>query len=63
MKNTNCRHCQLSCKTQGKTECYKYNDIANRPSQLPELIRNALNESNYKEVEKLQKELFTFNHG
>lgn len=63
MKNTNCRHCILKCKIQGKTECDKYNPIANRPSQLPELIRKALNEGNYKEVEKLQQELFSFKHG
>ena len=60
---SNCRHCQLSCKTQGKTNCDKYNAIANKPSQLPALIREALINSNYKEVERLQKELFYFNHG
>ena len=60
---SNCRHCQLKCKTQGKTDCNKYNSIADRPSQLPALIREALIKMNYKEVERLQKELFYFNHG
>ena len=60
---SNCRHCQLKCKTQGKIDCKKYNSIADRPSQLPALIREALTNRNYKEAEKLQKELFYFNHG
>ena len=60
---TNCKHCQLKCKTKGKTDCNKYNSIADRKSQLPALIREALIKRNYKEVEKLQKELFYFNHG
>ena len=42
---------------------YKYNSIADRPGQLPVLIREALINRNYKEVERLQKELFYFNHG
>lgn len=25
---SNCRHCQLKCKTQGKIDCNKYNSIA-----------------------------------
>ena len=59
---TNCKHCQLKnkCFTIGKTDCNKYNSIADRPSQLPALIRDSLIKRNYKEVERLQKELFYF---
>lgn len=62
-KNTNCKHCQLNCKTQGKTECTKYNAKADRPSQLPILIREALNDKDHELVKKLQEEQFRFNHG
>ena len=62
-KNINCRHCLKPCKNNGKTECSKYEAIAERPNQLPILIRKALNEGNYKEVEKLKEEQHRFNHG
>ena len=63
MSRTNCKHCLLSCAQKGKTECEKYKAKADRPNQIPNLIREALNKGDYQEVEKLQKELFKFNHG
>ena len=63
MKNTNCKHCIKNCKSLGKTECEKYKARADRPNQLPNLIREALNKGDYQEVEKLQAEQFRFNHG
>lgn len=63
MKNTNCKHCQNSCLVKGKTECSKYNAIAERPSQLVGLIREALNNKDHELAKKLQAELFKFNHG
>ena len=62
-KNTNCKHCIKNCKVLGKNECEKYKAISDRPNQLPNLIRESLNKGDYQEVEKLQKELFAFNHG
>lgn len=62
-KNIYCKHCQLSCKQHGKTECSKYNAIADRPNQLPVLIREAINKGNYKKVKELQTELDQFNYG
>lgn len=63
MKNINCKHCQLSCKTQGKTECDNYNAKANRPEQLKEKIRQEFNRGNYDTAKELQNELFRINHG
>ena len=60
-----CNHCQLKikCYKGSVKECDKYNSIADKPSQLHVLIRDSLIKRNYKEVERLQKELFYFNHG
>jgi hypothetical protein len=63
MKKSNCKHCQLKCKTQGKSSCEKYNAIAERPSQLIGSIREALNNKDHELAKKLQNELFKFNHG
>lgn len=63
MKKTNCKHCQSLCKQQGKTECSKYNAIADRPNQLPTLIREAINKGDHKKVKDLQTELDQFNYG
>ena len=60
---SNCKHCLLNCKDKSKTECSKYEAIADRPNQLPILIRKALNEGNHTLASKLQQELFSFNHG
>jgi len=60
---SNCKHCQLSCKTQGKTNCDKYNAIANKPSQLPEQIREYFKNKDYEKAKQLQEELFRLNHG
>lgn len=60
---SNCKHCQLSCKTQGKINCDKYNAIANKPSQLPEQIREAFKNKYYDKAKQLQEELFRLNHG
>jgi hypothetical protein len=63
MKKTNCKHCQSLCKQHGKTECNKYNAIADRPNQLPALIREAINKGNHEKVKDLQIELDQFNYG
>lgn len=63
VKNINCKHCQLTCKSQAKTECAKYDPIANRPAQLPTLIREAIKNEDYELVNKLQIELDKFNYG
>jgi hypothetical protein len=63
MKKSNCKHCQLNCKSIGKTECTKYNSIAERPNQLIGSIRDALNNKDNELAKKLQDELFKFNHG
>jgi len=62
---TNCKHCQLKnkCFTTGKTNCDKYNAIANKPSQLPEKIREAFKSQDYDLAKELQEELFRLNHG
>ena len=60
---SNCKHCLKLCKDKGKTECNKYEAIADRPNQLPILIRKALNDGNHELASKLQEELFSFNHG
>jgi hypothetical protein len=63
MKNINCRHCSNLCKQHGKTECSKYNAIADRPLKLPILIREAINKGDHKKVKELQTELDQFNYG
>jgi hypothetical protein len=63
MKKINCKHCQLSCKQHGKTECSKYNATADRPSQLPLLIREAINKCDHKKVKELKEELDQFYYG
>jgi len=63
LKGINCKHCQLNCKTQGKTECSKYNAKADRPNQLLKLINEAIKAEDYPLVTKLQKELDRFNYG
>ena len=60
---TNCIHCQLPCKTLGRTECNKYDAIANKTKQLPEKIKEAFKTNNYEFAKKLQEELFRLNHG
>jgi len=60
---SNCKHCQLNCKTQGKTNCDKYNAIANKPSQLPEQIRESFKNKDYEKAKQLQEVLFRLNHG
>jgi len=60
---SNCKHCQLSCKTQGKTNCDKYNAIANKSSQLPEQIREAFKNKDYEKAKELQEKLFRLNNG
>jgi hypothetical protein len=62
-KNIFCKHCQLKCKQHGKTECNKYEAIADRPSKLPILIREAINNQDSKKVKELQEELDQFNYG
>jgi hypothetical protein len=62
-KNIFCIHCQLPCKQQGKTECSKYNAIADRPNQLPVLIREAINKGEHKKVKELKEELDAFYYG
>jgi hypothetical protein len=63
MKKTNCIHCQNTCKSIGKTECSKYNAIADRPNQLPTLIREAINKGDHKKVKELKEELDQFYYG
>jgi hypothetical protein len=63
MKNINCKHCQLLCKVQGKTECTSYQAKASRPEQLKEEIKEAFKNNNYELGHKLQEELFKYNHG
>jgi hypothetical protein len=63
MKKTNCIHCQNSCKSHGKTECNKYNGIADRPSKLPILIREAINNKDSKKAKELKEELDAFYYG
>lgn len=63
MKKSNCKHCQLSCKMSGKTECNKYQAIADRPSNLPKLINEAIVKGDMELVKKLQNELDQFNYG
>ena len=63
MKNIQCKHCQNSCKQIGKSECDKYNSIANRPEQLKDEIREAYRIENYELAKKLEEELFKFNYG
>ncbi len=58
MKNTNCKHCFLTCKAKGKTECTKYQSIASRPEQLKIEIKEAFKIGDYKKGKKLQEELF-----
>ena len=60
---SNCKHCLKLCKNNALTECSKYEAIADRPNQLPILIRKALNDGNNELASKLQSELFAFNHG
>jgi len=62
---SNCKHCQLKnkCFTTGKTNCDKYNAIANKPSQLPEQIREAFKNKDYDKAKQLQEVLFRLNHG
>jgi hypothetical protein len=62
-KNIYCKHCQNSCRIQGKTECNKYNAIADRPNQLPVLIREAINKGDNKKVKDLKEELDQFYYG
>jgi len=61
----NCKHCQLKnkCFTIGKTNCDKYNAIANKPSQLPGQIRKAFKNKDYEKAKQLQEVLFRLNHG
>jgi len=63
MKNTNCIHCQLSCKQVGKTECETYKPISGKPEQLQIEIKNAFKEGNYEKGKELQDQLFKFNYG
>lgn len=62
-KNRFCKHCQNTCRINGKNECSKYNAIADRPNQLPTLIREAINKGDHKKVKELQIELDQFNYG
>jgi pyruvate-formate lyase-activating enzyme len=63
MKNINCRHCQNPCKMAGKTECNKYQAKADRPSQLPKLINEAIVAGDMQLVKELQKERDAFYYG
>lgn len=63
MKNINCKHCELLCKTIGKTDCDKYTSKALRPEKLKNEIKEAFENQDYKLARKLQEELFKFNHG
>jgi hypothetical protein len=47
----------------GKTECSKYQAKADRPSQLPKLINDAIVSGDLQKVKELQKELDSFNYG
>jgi len=58
-----CKHCQLSCKTLGKTECAKYNPIASKPVQLVEGIKKAYAKQDYKKGRELQQQLDEINYG
>jgi len=61
--STNCKHCYLSCKVKGKTECDKYQSISSRPEQLKIEIREAFKIGNYEKGRKLQDILFRMNCG
>jgi len=63
MKNINCKHCYLTCKVKGKTECDNYQSIANRPEQLKIEIKEAFKIGDYEKGKELQEELFKFNNG
>ena len=63
MTNTNCKHCQSSCKTLGKKSCDKYNPISNRPEQLKQKIKEAYKNGDYELGKKYSEELFRINHG
>jgi len=60
-----CNHCQLKikCYKGSVKDCDKYNAIANKPSQLPEQIREAFKNKDYEKAKQLQEELFRLNHG
>ena len=60
-----CNHCQLKskCYKCSVKDCNKYNAIANKPSQLPERIRDAFKNKDYDKAKELQEELFRLNHG
>jgi hypothetical protein len=60
---SNCKHCSNLCKQQGKTDCNKYQAKADRPSQLPKLINDAIVSGDMQLVKELQKELDQFNYG
>jgi hypothetical protein len=63
MKGINCKHCQNSCFTKGKTECAKYNAKANRPNDLKTLINKAILEGNLDLVKEYNNELNEFYYG
>jgi len=63
MKNTNCIHCQLSCKVRGKKECESYKPISGIPEQLQKEIKELFASGNYNKAKELQDQLFKFNYG
>jgi hypothetical protein len=58
-----CTHCQSICKKTGLVQCKDYNAIADRPNQLPVLIREAINNGDHKKVKELKEELDQFYYG
>jgi len=60
---SNCKHCRLSCKTPGLTNCKKEQPKYMRPEQLKIEIREAFKIGDYEKGRKLQEELFKFNNG
>lgn len=55
---TSCKHCQLSCKTPGMTNCKKEQPKYMRPEQLKIEIREAFQKGDYEKGKKLQQDLF-----
>jgi len=60
---SNCKHCVKLCKVKVKTECDKYQSIANRPEQLKIEIKEAFKIGDYEKGKELQEILFKFNNG
>jgi hypothetical protein len=62
-KNINCRHCQKNCKKLDMQECENYKPKADRPSNLPKLINEAIVKGDMELVKKLHEEQDAFFYG